>query len=111
MELLSSRKRSRCLSCVSLSLVVVGLFCRESTMACAFLHRLVASVPTISTTIAGPAATTACNFGRGKNVRMFASAAGTVASAVTAQEALSKYEELAKNLREIDALEGISGTS
>ncbi|TFJ85426.1 hypothetical protein NSK_003299 [Nannochloropsis salina CCMP1776] len=78
-------------------------------MACAFLHRLVASVPTISTTIAGPAATTACNFGRGKNVRMFASAAGTVASAVTAQEALSKYEELAKNLREIDALEGISG--
>ena len=41
---------------------------------------------------------------------MFASAAAVSTAHVTPQEALAKYEELAKDLREIDALEGISGT-
>ncbi len=40
---------------------------------------------------------------------MFASAAVVSTTNVTPQEVLAKYEELVKGLREIDALEGISG--
>jgi len=101
----------RCSFSFSSFVSVVALVLLGLTMASAFLHRVLATTTTAGTAAAAAAAAAAA---RGSNKastsRMFAAATAVSTANVTPQEALAKYEELVKDLREIDALEGISGT-
>jgi hypothetical protein len=78
-------------------------------MASAFLHCFLATSTTAATAAATTAIAAAKGINKGSTSRMFASAAVVSTTNVTPQEVLAKYEELVKGLREIDALEGISG--
>ncbi|KAM3570626.1 hypothetical protein VYU27_007320 [Nannochloropsis oceanica] len=86
------------------TLVLSGL-----TMASAFLHCFLATSTTAATAAATTAAAAAKGINKGSTSRMFASAAVVATTNFTPQDVLAKYEELVKGLREIDALEGISG--